>query len=59
MTLKCALIIDSIVIEIIFSSNYSTVYLCTGNSITKAEFLTGIEEKIDLESNEALNYNYI
>lgn len=50
---KYALIIDSIVIEIIFS------YLCTGNSIIKAEFLRGIEEEIGLESNEALNYNYI
>lgn len=59
MTLKCALITDSIVIEIIFSSNYSTVYLCTGNCITKAEFLRVIEEKINLKSNEALNYNYI
>lgn len=56
---KYALIIDSIVIEIIFSNNYSTVYLCTGNSIIKAEFLRGIEEEIGLESNEALNYNYI
>lgn len=56
---KYALIIDSIVIKIIFSNNFSTVYLCTGSSIIKAEFLRGIEEEIGLESNEALNYNYI
>lgn len=43
MTLKCALTIDSIVIEIIFSSNYSTVYLCT-DALLQSKFLTGIGE---------------